>query len=136
MRRTEANATRQANLPQSINQEARTVEVTWTTGSRILRTDLQGEPYYEELSLDPTHLRLGRLNAGAALLNAHRSERVEDQIGVVERAWIENGEGKAVLRFHRAKKWKNSGGMLRAESSAPFPLATKCTATKSGKSQG
>lgn len=44
-------------------------------------------------------VRLDRLNSGAALLNNHQSGDLSNILGVVERAWIENGEGRARVRF-------------------------------------
>ena len=84
-------------VPKSLNKEGRTVEVCWTTGAKVLR---RGKlPYYEELSLEEGHVNLERLNDGAAVLNAHRDGSLSDQIGVVEKAWIEEGKGYAKLRF-------------------------------------
>lgn len=92
------NMSRQGRfVPKSLNKEERTVEVCWTTGAKVLR---RGKlPYYEELSLKEGHVNLDRLNDGAAVLNAHRGGSLSDQIGVVEKAWIEGGKGYAKLRF-------------------------------------
>lgn len=81
----------------SANKEARTVELTWTTGAKVLRGFW--EQYFEELSMDPAHIRMDRLNKGAPLLNSHNQASLEDVFGVVERAWLEGEEGKAVVRF-------------------------------------
>lgn len=89
---------RAAVEPSTFNAGARTVEVTWTTGSRGLRAGWPDD-YYEELSLDPSAVKLDRLNRGAPVLNAHSRWGLRDVIGVVERAWIANGEGRALLRF-------------------------------------
>jgi len=86
--------------PATVNTEARTVEVAWTTGARVRRTDgWTGASYIEELSLAPGAVRLERLNTGAPLLDSHASLELRNVVGVVERAWIENGEGRAVVRF-------------------------------------
>lgn len=84
----------------SANEESRTVELTWSTGAPVLRGFF--EPYWEELSMEKGHVRMGRLNAGASpLLNAHASYSNEDVIGVVESARLDskNGIGTAVVRF-------------------------------------
>ena len=58
--------------PDTIDAEARSVEVVWSTGAMVRRTDLwTGKRYDEVLSLDPRHVDLSRLNSGAPLLNAH-----------------------------------------------------------------
>jgi len=76
-----------------------TVEVTWTTGARGKRNSFWDGPYYEELEVSEKAVDLSRLNNGASLLNAHRAYELADVIGVVERAWISGGEGRALVRF-------------------------------------
>ncbi len=51
--------------PNTVDTDTRTVEVIWSAGARGRRSTLFGEPYDEELSVDPDHVRLDRLNAGA-----------------------------------------------------------------------
>jgi hypothetical protein len=83
----------------NVNDQDRTVEVIWSTGSKGIRSGWDG-PYYEELSMDPQHVNMDRLNSGAApVLAVHDKESLDGVIGVVERAWLENGSGKALLRF-------------------------------------
>jgi hypothetical protein len=84
----------------TLDEEKRTVEVVWTTGAAVLRGGIFTEPYWEELSLDPKHVRMGRLTSGAApLLNSHRAGSIEDMIGVVDSAWLTPTEGRAKVRF-------------------------------------
>lgn len=84
----------------SVDRENRTIEVVWTTGSRGLRRGWDG-PYYEELSLDPSHLNLSRLKGGASVLDAHdQYSGLRGIIGVVEDAWIVSPtEARAKLKF-------------------------------------
>lgn len=91
--------TRAMFAPDTVNVEARTVDVVWTTGAQVKRSDWARGDYIEELSLTPGHVRLDRLNAGAPLLNSHENGSLSAVIGVVERAWIEGGEGRATVRF-------------------------------------
>ncbi|MPZ16574.1 MAG: hypothetical protein GEV06_01475 [Luteitalea sp.] len=92
--------TRAASVqPSTLNEKARTVEVVWSTGERVLRQGFDG-PFFEELSLDPRHVRMGRLQSGSApVLNSHQGHDVRHVIGVVERASLRDGEGVATLRF-------------------------------------
>lgn len=84
----------------TIDREKRTVELVWTTGARVQRYDwFADEPFMEELSLDPKHVRMDRLNNGAPLLNMHSRYRLNDVIGVVESASIDGKEGRATVRF-------------------------------------
>lgn len=89
---------RAAFVPSTYDEASRTIELTWSTGARVLRDGWDGS-FYEELSMEPSAIRLDRLNSGAPVLNSHSSWNLDDVIGVVVRAWIENGEGRAVVRF-------------------------------------
>jgi phage head maturation protease/phage major head subunit gpT-like protein len=84
--------------PSSYNDEQRTVEVVWSTGADVRRRDWDGE-FTEQLSMDAGAVDLSRLAAGAPVLNSHDAYSLSSVLGVVERAWLENGEGRAVLRF-------------------------------------
>ncbi|MGH8431734.1 MAG: prohead protease/major capsid protein fusion protein, partial [Solimonas sp.] len=85
--------------PSTFNKADRTVEVVWTTGARVRRRSWDGS-YDEELVVDASAIDLIRLNTGGApVLNTHSSWSLQDQIGIVERAWIANGEGRAILRL-------------------------------------
>lgn len=87
---------------QSVDQEARTVEVVWSTGAAVRRWDWDRWRYYDEsLSMDAAHCDLSRLNNGAPVLNTHQQWDLGSQLGVVERAWLVAGEGRAILRFSR-----------------------------------
>lgn len=91
---------RNANLePATFDAEAGTVVAVISTGAEVRRRDLQGE-FLERLSLEPGSVDLEPL-IGAPVLNAHRRERVEDVLGVVEAAWLEEGRALARLRFSR-----------------------------------
>lgn len=90
---------RAAFQPATLNPDARTIELTWTTGARGRRASWFDGEWYEELDMSPDAVRLDRLNGGAALLNSHQSADLSNILGVVERAWIENGEGRARVRF-------------------------------------
>lgn len=112
--------TRAAPLaPGTIDEKARTVELVWSTGASVRRVDFWDDEYYdEELSLDPAHVDLSRLSAGAPLLNAHNAFDLAGQIGVVERAWIVDGAGRAVVRFSEREEvepiWRDvTAGIIR-----------------------
>jgi hypothetical protein len=84
--------------PSTIDEKKRTVDLTWTTGAPVLRGYY--DPYYEELSLDSAHVRMDRLQSGAApLLNNHNSYDIADVIGVVESAQLGRKSGTATVRF-------------------------------------
>ena len=86
----------------TVDKEARTVEVVWSTGAKVRRFDWVKWRYYDEsLSMDAAHCDLTRLNGGAPVLNTLFQESLAGQIGVVERAWLAGGEGRAILRISR-----------------------------------
>jgi len=83
----------------TINAEKRTVDLIWTTGAAVLRSSWLDGPFYEELSLDPKHVRMGRLNNGAPFLANHYGGDVAATLGVVESARLEGNKGTATVRF-------------------------------------
>ena len=83
----------------SADEKARTVELVWTTGARVRRYDYWDGAYDEELVVSEEACDLTRLNNSAPLLDTHGRWQLDDQIGVVERAWIDGAEGRAVVRF-------------------------------------
>ena len=91
-------------IPSSVNEEDCSIELVASTGSRGLRTPFFEDPYFEELSMDESSIRLERLNNGAPLLDSHDNSSLETQIGVVERAWLKEGKLYARVRFRSNEK--------------------------------
>lgn len=89
--------------PSTLDREARTVELVWSVGHKGLRRSYWDGDYYEELSMDPAHVRMDRLNSRAPVLAVHNQWSLDAVHGVVERAWIKNGEGRALVRFAKAE---------------------------------
>ncbi|CUH17834.1 Mu-like prophage major head subunit gpT [Jannaschia seosinensis] len=109
--------------PSTAEPESRTVEVVWSAGARVRRITLFGETYDEELSLDPDHVRLERLNAGAPFLKVHELTELDAVIGSVVpgSARIENGRGVALVRLSERAEvepiWRDiQDGHIRAVS--------------------
>ena len=99
--------------PGSINEEARTVELVWTTGAQVERFSYKRwEAYMEELSLDAAHVRMERLEAGAPLLDTHSRYEISNIIGVVESATLSNSEGTAVVRFAKSEEGEKAWQMV------------------------
>ncbi|MCA3561832.1 MAG: peptidase U37 [Aestuariivirga sp.] len=110
-------------LPASIDAAERTIEVVWSTGARVRRNPFFGDPFDEELAMDPRAVRLDRLNAGAPLLKVHDASVLDSIIGSVVpgSARIENGRGIARVRFSDRVEveplWKDvEAGHIRAVS--------------------
>ncbi|MCA3451681.1 MAG: peptidase U37 [Rhodobacter sp.] len=109
--------------PNTADATARTVEVVWSAGARVRRASFFGEPYDEELSLDPAHVRLERLNAGAPFLKVHELGALDAVIGSVVpgSARLENGRGIALVRISERNDvepiWRDiQAGHIRAVS--------------------
>ncbi|MCY1078874.1 prohead protease/major capsid protein fusion protein [Archangium lansingense] len=92
---------RAAFEPSTLDRKNRTVEVTWTTGARVLRGWF--DQWWEELEVSESAVDLSRLNSGAPFLANHDGYNVAATPGVVERAWlVKSGEqmvGRALVRF-------------------------------------
>lgn len=110
--------TRHAALePATVDDAARTVDVTWSTGAGVRRRDAAGL-YEERLSLDPAHVDLSRL-IGGPVLDGHRQESIDQVLGVVTAAHADGGRGIATVRFsERAEPvWRDvKAGILRSVS--------------------
>jgi hypothetical protein len=107
-----------AFVPSTLNREQRTIELTWTTGARGRRASMFEGDWFEELDMSPGSVRLDRLNSGANLLNSHQSRELASILGVIERAWIEGNEGRAVVRFSEREDvepyWRDvASGIIR-----------------------
>lgn len=108
--------------PETVNEEKRTVEVTWTTGAKVKRSSWWDGVYMEALSLKKEHVRMDFLNSGKApLLGVHRQYDLNDVVGVVEKAWLTPKEGRALVRFSDRESvkeiWQDvKNGILRGIS--------------------
>ena len=95
--------TRAASLqPATFNAADNTVDVVWTTGSRVRRYDWYNDtPYEEELAVTPDAVDMARFDAGTVqVLDGHRTYGGVDAIlGIATTASISGGEGRATLRL-------------------------------------
>lgn len=82
----------------SWNAEARTLEVTFSTGADVERFDARGA-FVERLSLDQDWTAF----IGAPVLNSHRRGGLNDVLGSVQSAWTVGGnrEARAVVKLSR-----------------------------------
>jgi len=100
--------------PSSFNEDARTVDVTFTTGATVKRSSFFSGPYMEELSTKRGAINLERLNNGAPVLNNHNNRDLNDIIGVVERAEVKDGIGSATIRFSEREELQGLIGDIRS----------------------
>lgn len=91
----------------SFDDKAHTVDVIFSTGAKVRRYSWRDDMAIdEELSMDPKHVRLGRLNSGAPFLDSHSSYELRDIIGsiVPKSARIERGVGIATVLLSKRKE--------------------------------
>lgn len=81
------------------DEATRTVTLRWYTGAVVQRFSMWDGPSELSFDMTPKAADLSRLNAGAPLLDSHRTEGIEHVLGVVEKAWLANGQGLATVRF-------------------------------------
>lgn len=114
--------TRAASVaPASLDQADRSFDVVWTTGSRVARYSwARDEEFDEELVVEPSAIRVGRLNAGAPFLDSHRGSSLNSVLGVVVEGSIriEGGRGYARIRMSQRDEvdpiWRDiKGGIIR-----------------------
>lgn len=82
----------------SFDPETNEFDCVWAAGAQVRRYDYRNGRYFlEELSMEPGHVDLSRLNGGAPLLDSHWAMSMECQVGkVVEgTAKVTGGQGLA-----------------------------------------
>jgi hypothetical protein len=105
---------RAAFEPATFDEEKRTIELVWTTGAKGLRHSYWEGDYYEELEVSESAVRLDRLNNGAPLLAVHAAWSLDSVIGVVERAWLKDGKGYALVRLSDREEIRGVVGDIKA----------------------
>lgn len=102
----------------AIDSKARAVEMSFSSALEVDRGN-----YIEVLDHSPDAMDLSRLNSGAAFLVNHDPS---DQVGVVERAEVIRGKGRARVRFGhttRAKEiWEDVKGGIRSLISVGYDV--------------
>ncbi|OFZ54971.1 MAG: hypothetical protein A2428_03095 [Bdellovibrionales bacterium RIFOXYC1_FULL_54_43] len=93
--------------PGSFNAEKRTIELVWSVGKKGLRGFY--DPYYEELSMNPAHVRMGRLESGnSPFIDNHERWRGNPAVlGRILSGKLETGKGTAVVRLEDAERLEN-----------------------------
>ena len=86
--------------PESVNREARTVEVVFTTGQAGERYNWDLGRYIEELDVTSKSVRTDRLDKGLSVIDSHNTYRgVNGVYGVTESYEIKNGQIVGTVRF-------------------------------------
>lgn len=95
---------RAAFTQESYNEADNTIEIVFATEAEVLRRSWDGVNYIEILECRKKSVRMERMHAGANLVDSHRTWGIESILGVVERAWIENDECKAIVRLSKREE--------------------------------
>lgn len=134
-------AFRASVAPGSLDEERRTVELIWSTGAKVLRERFFSDSFFEELSMKPKHVRMERLKSGnTPLLSNHNSWSLSNVIGVVEKASLAKGEGRATVRFSDDEEselifQKVKSGILKNVSVGYRTFKTEEIPTKEGETR-
>jgi HK97 family phage major capsid protein/HK97 family phage prohead protease len=78
-----------------IDEDARTVELSFSSETPVERW------FGSEVLAHDGKVRLDRMNTGAPLLINHDTD---DQVGVIEKAYIDGDKGRAVVRFSKSAR--------------------------------
>lgn len=118
--------TREASIqPATWRDDEASVEVVWTTGARRRAYDWARDRMYdEELSVDAQSVDMTRFEAGSVqVLDGHMAHGGTDAIlGIAQRGWIANGEGRALIKLRTSTPEKAAvaadvkSGVIRAIS--------------------
>jgi hypothetical protein len=94
------NMRRTADLtPYTFDEQTNEIDVIFSAGA-IGRRNLDIGPVDEELVVSDASIDLSRIQAGTAhVLDSHKNEELDDIIGVVVRAWVQDNVAMARLRL-------------------------------------
>ncbi len=89
-----------------VDADKRTVEVVFATETPVRRRRYEGwdrvVDFDEILTISRAAIDFTRLNAGAPVLDSHAHYSMRNQVGVVEKAWVDGTDARALLRFPAA----------------------------------
>lgn len=86
----------------SINEENRSVVVVFTTGDLVTHRLNGYEPIITRIKVNQKSLQVDKF-PGKPVLDSHYAYSVREVIGVVQKAWVEDGKGYAELSFTGAE---------------------------------
>lgn len=109
----------QATEAAVLDEETRLVRLSFSSEIQVERRSWFEDPWIEVLGHERKECDLSRLNGGAApvLFNHNQYDRA-NQIGVVEKAWLEDGRGMANVRLSKRSElddlWRDiKDGIIR-----------------------
>jgi phage head maturation protease len=116
------------------NEEERLIEVSFSSETPVKRGGGFSEEWIETLGHKNTETDLTRINNKAPVLYNHDCFDKESRIGVVERAWLEDGRGKALLRISKRNEvegiWQDIQDGILCNVSVGYRINTKELTTR------
>ena len=108
---------RDAELGGIVDEEQRTVRISFSSELPVLRASWFEDPWVEILGHNDGEANLQRLNNGATVHYNHSRSR-RDRVGVVEMAALKDSRGEAIVRFSKREDvddvWQDvKDGVLR-----------------------
>lgn len=88
-------------MAESINEDERSVVCDFVTENEVMVYNWDYGRVKEILLCDDAHGDLSRLNSIGVLLDTHNKSSVEKVHGRIEKAWFENGKGRAKIVFSK-----------------------------------
>jgi HK97 family phage prohead protease len=106
-----------------VDTESRLVRLSFSSEEPVTRQSFFSDPWTEVLGHDAGEVDMERLNNSAPVLYNHDRNERENRVGVVERAWLEDGRGYAEIRLSKRQDvegiWQDvRDGILRNVSVA------------------
>lgn len=104
-------------VPSTFNEADNTVEVVWTQGASVRRFDYwDGKAYDEALDVTTEAVDMTRFDAGTVqVLDGHNVYGgVNAILGIAERGWIADGEGRATIRLSQRPEMAGIVADIRA----------------------
>ncbi len=86
------------------SEEERTIEVSFSSEFPYNRGGIFEEEWIEILGHTEKEVNLQRLNSKAPILYNHMRFDKDSRIGVVEKAWLERGRGRAIIKISKRKE--------------------------------
>lgn len=86
------------------DENERIIEVSFSSEMPVVRGGMFEDEWVEILGHKNNEVDLSRLNSKAPALYNHNRFNMDNRIGVVEKAWLDDGRGKAILKISKRKE--------------------------------
>ena len=84
-----------------VDEEERVIEVSFSSEEPVRRNPWFGDPYDEVLGHKTSEISLKRMKSSAPVYYDHNRRDPEQRLGVVQKAWLEDGKARAHIKFSK-----------------------------------